>query len=162
MTDLSEIMTKFMSMMELLELCILFLSHHEVLVQSRPIMPQLQTLQHAVRELVIDQFSQDAAESILRTMILDREFARSIYSELDDCMAILVLEKHDPTTRISPEQQQSASATNNDSCSSLEKSGHFCCAVVLLAGIIGKRAEYLLSQEDVDYCERNREHVYLS
>ncbi len=142
---LPELMAKYVCMPELLKLCLLFLSYHTVNVQSGPIMPLRS------KNFELDQFSQEAAEAIIYAMIADHKFAQIIYSELDSCMT-LFLGRRDKVW------DQSISILER---SEMEKSGYFCCAIVLLA-IVGKRAAYLLSGEDVEVCENEWRTVYLS
>lgn len=79
-------------------------------------------------------------------MLLGSEFAKGVNSEFHKAMATYTDKEDDDNKN----QKRFRSDTT-----------HFCCAIVLLA-IIGQRAGYLLSGEDVMYCEREWKDVYLS
>lgn len=144
--NLPSMMGKYISMSDLLKLCLLFLGAN----------PLVKVKSHTIFNPVskyweIDQFAQQTAEVVIRAMIIDHDFAASIYSELDSVMAIFMGKRE-------AIWDQSGSFSTR---SSMETSGMFCCAIVLLA-VIGKRAVYLLSGEDIEICEREWKTVYVS
>lgn len=143
--NLPGIMGKYISMSELLKLCLLFLSANPVKVRSHPI------FNTDPKHWEVDSFAQQSAEAIIRAMILDHDFAVSIYFELDSAMAIFKGKRENIW-------EQTGSFSTR---SSVDRSGIFCCAIVLLA-VIGKRAAYLLSGEDIEICEREWKTVYIS
>lgn len=143
--NLPRMMGKYVSMPDLLKLCLLFLSANPVKIKSQP--PFYPISKH----WEVDQFAQQTAETVIRAMILDYNFAISIYMELDSAMA-LFMGKNETIW------EQSGSFSTR---SSAETSGIFCCGVVLLA-VLGKRAAYLLSGEDIEICEREWKTVYIS
>lgn len=144
--NLPSMMGKYISMSDLLKLCLLFLGADPLIkVKSHTIFIPVS------KHWEIDQFAQQTAEVVIRAMILDHDFAASIYSELDSAMAIF-MGKREATW------EQSGSFSTR---SSVETSSIFCCAIILLA-VIGKRAVYLLSGEDIEICEREWKTVYVS
>ena len=143
--NLPSMMGKYVSMPDLLKLCLLFLSANPVKIKSQPHFYPIS------KHWEVDQFAQQTAETVIRAMILDYNFAISSYMELDSAMAVF-MGKNETIW------EQSGSFSTR---SSAETSGIFCCAVVLLA-VIGKRAAYLLSGEDIEICEREWKTVYIS
>lgn len=143
--NLPSMMGKYISMSDLLKLCLLFLGANPVKIKSHLIMSPVS------KHWEVDQFAQQTAEAAIRAMILDHDFAISIYLELDNAMAIF-LGKSETIW------EQSGSFSTR---SSVDTSGIFCCAIVLLS-VIGKRAAYLRSGEDIENCEREWKTVYVS
>ena len=146
--NLPNMMNKYISMPELLKLCLLFLRANPVKIKSHPIFLPLYTVS---KHWEVDQFAQHAAEAVIRAMIFDYDFATSIYLELDNAMAVFM------GKRESTWEQSDSFSTR----SSVDTSGIFCCAIVILA-VIGKRAAYLSSGEDIEICEKEWKTVYVS
>lgn len=140
--NLRSMMAKYISMSELLKLCLLFLGANPVQINSHPILDPVS------KHWEVDQFSQQAAEAVICAMVVDHDFAASVYSELDAAMAIFLGKRE-----MIWEQA--------DIFSTRHASGIFCCAIILLT-VIGKRAAYLLSGEDIKICEREWKTVYVS
>ena len=143
--SLPDLMGKYIPMAELLKLCLLFLASH-------PVRISLGSVTHlSSKHWDVDEVSQQTSESIIRAMALDHEFARDVYTELDNAMAMFMGKRELAWEQPSPYRERA----------SPEVSSKFCCAVVLLA-VIGKRAAYLLSGEDVENCEKEWKYVYVS
>ncbi|MCJ1468109.1 hypothetical protein MMC07_006737 [Pseudocyphellaria aurata] len=140
--NLRSMMAKYVSMSELLKLCLLFLRANPVKINSHPILDTVS------KHWEVDQFSQEAAEAVIRAMAVDHDFAASIYVELDNAMAIFMGKRETIWEQF-------------DSFATQDASGIFCSAIILLA-VIGKRAAYLLSGEDIEICEREWKMVYVS
>lgn len=143
--SLPDLMGKYIPMVELLKLCLLFLASHPVQIPSGPV------TQLSSKHWDVDETSQKTSESVVRAMALDLDFARDIYSELDNAMAMFMGKREISWEQPSPYRERA----------STEDSSSFCCAVVLLA-VIGKRAAYLLSGEDIENCEKEWKNVYVS
>ena len=92
---------------------------------------------------------QHTARIILRTAILDVNFAKQLKVQVDRS----IVEHANEVEPLSRELVWKLA--------SQEESKFFCCAIVLLA-IIGQRAPYLLSGQDVIHFEEEWSHVYLS
>ena len=96
----------------------------------------------------LEKFTQHTAQIILRTAILDANFAKKLKDQVDRSM----LEHADEGEPLFGSLDERARQ---------EESKVFCCATVLLA-IIGQRASYLLSGQDVKHFEEEWPYVYLS
>lgn len=100
----------------------------------------------------LDKIIQHTGDLVIRMIILDEDFAKKLKFQVDRIMRgedILVAQ---PKGRAKRGEKRSTTQ---------EASGYFCCAMVLLA-IIGQRAAYLLSGQDVNHCENEWPDVYLS
>ena len=154
--EFKTIIEKFIAMQNLLRLCLHWLT-------SNPI--QLATL--SIGSLPeepwdLDKLAQHTSDLILRMIILDIKFAKEVKSQIDRSMSVeshpLDLSVSRPAKHPKAQDDLKVRLTKR---SSREVSGHFCCAMVLLA-IIGERAAYLLSGQDVKHCENEWRDVYLS
>lgn len=143
--NLTSMMGKYISMPDLLKLCLLFLAANPVKLKSHAIFSPVP------KHWEVGEFAQQTAEAVIRAMTFDHDFAISIYFELDNAIAIFMGKRE-------AIWDQSGSFSKR---SSVDTSGIFCCAIILLA-IIGKRAAYLLSGEDIEICEREWKTVYVS
>ena len=94
----------------------------------------------------LESFTQHTVKTILRTAILDANFAKGLKDQVDRSVLGHANEGKLPSWEKRARQ---------------EESRFFCCATVLLA-IIGQRASYLLSGQDVKDFEEEWSHVYLS
>ena len=95
----------------------------------------------------LEKMIQHTGDLIIRMIILDEEFAKKLKFQIDKIMT------GEDISGMRPEEWLERS--------SQEESRYFCCAMVLLA-IIGQRATYLLSGQDVTHCENEWPDVYLS
>lgn len=103
----------------------------------------------------LEKITQHTADLVVRTAILDVDFAKKLKLQVGRLMGGLA---HEATTSRSRHAKIHSKLWKR---SSQEESGHFCCAIVLLA-IIGQRASYLLSGQDVKHFEEEWPQVYLS
>ena len=116
----------------------------------------------------LNNLVQHTSDLIVRMIILDFDFAEKVKFQIDSSRNAQAppLVKKTQNAQAPPLDKK----TQNEDLELWEKlarrhspeiSGHFCCAMVLLA-ITGQRAEYLLSGEDVKHCENKLGDVYLS
>ncbi len=95
-------------------------------------------------------------------IILDAKFAIGVKSQVDISMNAQVHPLDFTCLRVAKKAKARDKVTLRlRELSSPEVSGHFCCAIILLA-VIGQRAAYLLSGQDVKHCENEWPDVYLS
>lgn len=91
-----------------------------------------------------EDYLQKLAEVIVRAMLLDDVSAMGIVQDMQRSIVGDTLE----VNHRRGENIIAKDATN------------YCCGIVLLA-VIAQRADYLLSEEVVDYCEKEWKYVYL-
>ena len=141
--ELLIIIEKDIAMLNLARLCLRWLYHNPIHFESLSIgsLPE--------EPWDLEDFTQHTAKTILRTAILDANFARRLKDQIDRSLLQHANER-DSVSRESPWERAGK-----------EESRYFCCAIVLLA-IIGQRAPYLLSGQDVKHFEEEWSHVYLS
>ena len=137
------IVQKDIAMLNLTRLCLRWLHHNPIHFESLSIgsLPK--------EPWNLEKFTQHTAKKILRTTILDVKFAKQLKTQVDRS----ILEQ---ANEVEPFFRGSKLRF-----ASQEESRIFCCAIVLLA-IIGQRAPYLLSGQDVKHFEEEWSHVYLS
>ena len=166
-----QIIEKHIDMPVLVRLCIKSLLSNPISYESISIgsLPQ-QPSGH-------DHIIQHNADQILRMAILDNEFAKGvraqIHRSLRDPLAS-ALEATQAKKRKAKARKTNTGLDSSDvkrsvirecvasgvQCSQEER-GLFCCAVVLLA-VIGRRADYLRSGDDMRQCVSDWNTVYLS
>lgn len=148
--DRSHVFEKRIAMPNLLRLCLRWLISNPIHFESLVI----GSLPNEPWDL--NKLAQHTSDLIVRMIILDFDFAKKVKSQIDSSMNAQAHPLDKKTQRDLFEWSRTLVEG-----SSLEVSGHFCCAMVLLA-IIGQRAEYLLSGKDVKHCEDKLGDVYLS
>ena len=141
--ELPYIIEKDIAMLNLARLCLRWLYHNPIHFESLLIgsLPE--------EPWDLEDFTQHTARNILRTAILDANFARKLKDQIDRSLL-----QH-------ANERESVSRKSLWKRAEKEESRYFCCAIVLLA-IIGQRAPYLLSGQDVKHFEEEWSHVYLS
>ena len=151
---------KYIAMPNLLRLCL-----HRLV--SNPIQSKSLSIGSLPKEpWDIDKLAQHTSDLILRMVILDINFAETIGSEIGRLMSAQVnpldatISEHRVATGKKRQHDHDFPWWLTERSSPVE-SGHFCCTIVLLA-IIGQRAGYLLSGQDVKHCVNEWPNVYLS
>ena len=141
--ELQAIIQKDIATLNLTRLCLHWLYHNPIHFETLSIgsLPE--------EPWDLESFTQHTAKTILRTAILDANFAKNLKDQVDR----LTLQHADEVGPLSWKVLRKRARQ--------EESGYFCCATVLLA-IIGHRAPYLLSGQDVKHFEEEWSHVYLS
>ena len=141
--DIEAIIQKDIAMLNLTPLCLRSLYLKPVVFESLSIgsLPE--------EPWNLEKFTQHTAKLILRTAVLDVDFAKNLNIQVDR----LMLEHAN--------EGEPFSWKSFRKVASKEESSFFCCAIVLLA-ITGHRASYLLSGQDVKHFEEEWSHVYLS
>ena len=143
--ELQAITQKDIATLNLTRLCLRWLYHNPIRFESLSI----GSLPEEPWDLEIENFTQHTAKNILRTAILDANFAKN----LKDQVGRLTLQHADEGGHLSRQAFQERAGQ--------DESKYFCCATVILA-IIGQRAPYLLSGQDFKHFEEEWSHVYLS
>ncbi|CAF9923067.1 hypothetical protein IMSHALPRED_005843 [Imshaugia aleurites] len=151
---------KYIAMPNLLRLCL-----HRLV--SNPIQSKSLSIGSLPKEpWDINKLAQHTSDLILRMVILDINFAETIGSEIGRLMSAQVnpldatISEHRVVTGKKRQHDHDLPWWLTERSSPVE-SGHFCCTIVLLA-IIGQRASYLLSSQDVKHCVNEWPNVYLS
>lgn len=147
---ISPVLEKHIAMPNLTRLCLRWLIYNPIQFESLVI----GSLPNEPWDL--NKLAQHTSDLIVRMIILDFAFAKKVKFQIDSSMNAQAHPLDKKTKNKHLELQEKLARR-----SSLEISGHFCCAIVLLA-ITGQRAEYLLSGEDVKHCESKLGDVYLS
>ena len=154
--NLRLISEKYIAMPNFLRLCLHWLISNPIQLESLSIgsLPE--------EPWDLHKLAQHTSDLILRMIILDAKFAKEVKSQVDISMNAQVHPLDFPVPRLAKEgNAQDGTMASLPEPSNPEVSGHFCCATILLA-IIGQRAAYLLSGQDVKRCENEWPDVYLS
>ena len=140
--EIQAIMQKDITSLNLTRLSLRWLYHNPIHFESLSIgsLPE--------EPWVLEDLTQHTAKNILRTAIMDANFAKNIKNQVDRLL------QH-------ADEGESLSWQAFRKRAKQEESKYFCCATVLLA-IIGHRAPYLLSGQDVKHFEEEWSNVYLS
>lgn len=153
--DTGSTLYKYLTMKTLLNVWLSFLISHSAALGSiklpelpkiAPEPPNIAPLYQSNDENLayFEGYLQRLAEVIIRAMLLDSTFAIKL---VQDVQMAIVGDMSDVNTLMG-ENVVAKDATN------------YCCGIVLLA-VIAQRADYLLPEEVVDYCEKEWKYVYL-
>ena len=155
---LHPITEKHIDMPNLSRICIQSLLFHPIRFESLSIgsLPQ--------EPSGLDHILQHNTDQILRMAILDSEFAKGVRAQIHGLLTDPL-----PSAWEASQARKLSSGEPDDICHiwarrvkcSQEETGLFCCAVVLLA-VIGQRADYLRSGDDMRQCVSDWITVYLS